>query len=103
MSNQKHDGGTAFPMQDAQAIHAYAAAKVVGITDTVQSDRIYLAARAEAIGGMTLRDYFAGQVIAGLMARAGAPDPIYESKLAYQVADAMLAARAAHQATKEPR
>ena len=55
--------------------------------------------------GMSLRDYFAGQVIAGLMARAGAPDPIYESMLAYQVADAMMAERskpAAHQATKEP-
>jgi len=43
--------------------------------------------------GMTLRDYFAGQVICGLMARAGAPDPGYESRLAYGVADAMLAAR----------
>ena len=51
--------------------------------------------------GMSLRDYFAGQVICGLMARAGAPDPVYESKLAYQVADAMMAERAAHQPTKE--
>lgn len=43
--------------------------------------------------GMSLRDYFAGQVIAGLMARAGTPDPRYESRLAYEMADAMLAAR----------
>ena len=43
--------------------------------------------------GMSLRDYFAGQVICGLMARAGTPDPRYESRLAYEVADAMLAAR----------
>ena len=52
--------------------------------------------------GMTLRDYFAAQVICGLMARAGAPDPRYESRLAYEVADAMLQARSDHQATKEP-
>lgn len=59
MAEQIHDGGTAFPMQDSQAIHAYAAARVDGITDTAERDRVYLAARAEAIGGMSLRDYFA--------------------------------------------
>jgi hypothetical protein len=43
--------------------------------------------------GMTLRDYFAAKAIQGLMARPGAPDPTYESRLAYQVADAMLKER----------
>lgn len=50
---------TAFPMQDPQAIHSYAIAKVEGITDTAERDRAYTQARAEAVGGMTLRDWFA--------------------------------------------
>lgn len=62
MAERINDGGTAFPMQDPQAIHAYAAARVEGITDTDERDRVYLAARAQAVGGMTLRDYFAAHV-----------------------------------------
>ena len=46
--------------------------------------------------GMTLRDWFAGQALAGCMA-AEAPDVIYEeqgvAKRAYRIADAMLSAR----------
>lgn len=56
---KRTDGGTAFPMQDMQAIHAYAAAAVEGVTGTDERDQVYIAARAEAIGGMSLRDYFA--------------------------------------------
>lgn len=52
-------GGTAYPMQDHQAIHAYAAARIVGITDPAEQDRLYMLARAEAVTGMTLRDRFA--------------------------------------------
>ena len=52
-------GGPAFPMQEPQAIHAYAVAAVDGITDPDERDRAYLKARAEAVGGATLRDYFA--------------------------------------------
>ena len=52
-------GGPAFPMQEPQAIHAYAIAAVDGITDPDERDRAYLKARAEAVGGATLRDYFA--------------------------------------------
>lgn len=46
-------------------------------------------------GGMTLRDYFAAKVLAGRSAIPGAIDPDYEGKIAYQLADAMLAARTA--------
>ena len=52
-------GGPAFPMQEPQAVHAYAVAAVDGITDPDERDRAYLKARAEAVGGATLRDHFA--------------------------------------------
>ena len=52
-------GGPAFPMQEPQAIHAYAVSAIDGITDPDERDRAYLKARAEAVGGATLRDYFA--------------------------------------------
>lgn len=59
MSGPIKDGGTAFPMQDPQAIHAYAIGKLEGVSGTDERDRIYMTARSQAIGGMTLRDYFA--------------------------------------------
>lgn len=52
-------GGSAFPMQEPQAIHAYAVAAVDGVTDPDERDRAYLKARGEAVGGMTLRQYAA--------------------------------------------
>lgn len=52
-------GGPAFPMQEPQAIHAFAIAAVDGITDPDERYRAYLKARAEAVGGATLRDHFA--------------------------------------------
>ena len=48
-------GGPAFPMQEPQAIHAYAIAAVDGVTDSEERDRAYLKARAEAVGGATGR------------------------------------------------
>lgn len=58
-------GGTAFPMQDPQAIHAYAASAIQHIPedDTEARDRAYMAARAQAIGGLSVRDYFATNII----------------------------------------
>lgn len=87
---------TAFPMQDPQAIHAYAAAKVEGITDTAERDRVYILARAEAVGGMTLRDWFAGQALQGMLANQHpyqAGDEYMFSRDAFKLADAMLKAR----------
>jgi len=43
--------------------------------------------------GMTLRDWFAGQALAGICAHMGPIDCIPDTKLAYRVADAMIAAR----------
>ena len=51
--------------------------------------------------GMTLRDWFAGQALAGMcghpmaLARTGAKDLSEDARLAYRIADAMLAAREA--------
>ena len=41
-------GGPAVPMQEPQAIHAYAVARLDGITDPDERDRAYLKARGEA-------------------------------------------------------
>ena len=43
--------------------------------------------------GMTLRDYFAGQALVGLMADSPWADPVHKAAYAYNAADAMLAAR----------
>lgn len=91
-------GGPAFPMQEPQAIHAYAIAAVDGITDSEERDRAYLKGRAEAVGGATLRDYFAAKAMQGFLARYGTwtdEDFSGEAAGAYRVADAMLAARKA--------
>lgn len=99
----KENGGTAFPMQDPQAIHAYAQAKTeaANSADVNERDQIYLAARAEAVGGMTLRDYFAAQALAGLCAHAVGPakgrletSAEAHARAAYAYADEMLAERA---------
>jgi hypothetical protein len=101
--NQRDDGGTAFPMQDMQAIHAYASAKVAGVDDTDERDRLYTQARAQAVGGMSLRDYFAARAMAimwdaydkgycGLNGK-DLPNTTVIAQGAYQLADAMLEAR----------
>lgn len=43
--------------------------------------------------GMTLRDWFAGQALAGLIAHASGEDPHKAPSLAFKLADAMLCAR----------
>jgi len=59
--------GPAFPVQDASAWQGH---------------------------GMTLRDYFAAKALQGMCSSlAGAPDPQYDSMMAYKMADAMLKAR----------
>jgi hypothetical protein len=42
--------------------------------------------------GMSLRDYYAGQALAGLAAQVNMPDNDY-ARMAFKIADAMLAAR----------
>lgn len=108
---KRKDGGTAFPMQDPQAIHAYAqAATEAAKHDNVEDrDQTYIAARAEAVSGMSIRDYFAAKALpiaAEQFSRfVDADDPDlgmflgpdgYEhaARTAYALADAMLAERA---------
>lgn len=64
------DGGPAFPMQDPQAIHAWAQAKIeiLGLATTAERDAAYIQARAEAIGGMSLRQHYAGLAMQGFLA-----------------------------------
>ena len=85
-------GGPAFPMQEPQAIHAYAVSAIDGITDPDERDRAYLKARAEAVGGMSLRDYFAAKAMQGLIA-GGSTDRHQIAQAAYIVSDAMINAR----------
>lgn len=95
-----NDGGTAFPMQDPQAIHAYAQGKVAHLpeSDVAERDRVYMAARAQAVGGMTLRDYFAAKAMQGQLASfpSDAEPAEFTARIAvdaYLIADAMLKAR----------
>lgn len=43
--------------------------------------------------GMSLRDWFAGQALAGMMARHGITSPDDVAQASYRIADAMIAAR----------
>lgn len=54
---------------------------------------------SEYLGGMTLRDYFAGRALLGLYSFVRPADPADQAprrfaQIAYEVADAMLAERA---------
>ncbi len=65
--SEKQDGGPAFPIPAVSGIHG---------THT----------------GMSLRDWFAGLVIGGMAARTNTT--VSFAKIAYEIADAMLAERA---------
>lgn len=106
MAEKIETGGSAFPMQDPVAIHAYATARIahMGGEPDEERERAYVAARSEALGGMTLRDYFAAKamqahITASFQALAAQyanyPDVITRTiaKAAYETADAMLKAR----------
>ena len=96
MSGGINTGGTAFPMQDPQAIHAYAAGRIANIPaeQVDERDRAYLAARFEAVGGMTLRDYFAAKALQGLLSDTNVQAPRSEfAAEAYAMADEMLRVR----------
>lgn len=65
----KNDGGPAFPIT------------------------IDLGQSVEFHKGVSVRDYFAGQAVIGLVARPGFVDADYTASFAYKVADAMLKER----------
>ena len=75
MTQSTRDGGPAFP------------AKVHTMTD---GDGV---PHFERMAGMSLRDYFAGQALIGLASGTFADAAHVEAELAYELADAMLAAR----------
>ena len=83
MSTPKNNGGPAFPhMAD---LNGWDPLSLTATTTQITS------------GGMTLRDWFAGQALAGFVARVpyGAfPADFIVASQAYQIADAMLAERA---------
>ena len=76
----------------AYAYNTYAVAAIDGITDHDERDRAYTKARAEAVGGMSLRDYFAAKAMQGLIA-GGSTDRHQIAQAAYIVSDAMINAR----------
>ena len=94
------NGGPAFPMQEPQAIHAYAVTAIDGITDHDERDRAYTKARAEAVGGMSLRDYFAAKAMQAFVRTLCDKDQMQDREagdliatLSYVQADAMIKAR----------
>lgn len=91
----KNDGGTAFPMQDPQAIHAYAIAKVGEPSEenVHTHEKDYLAARAEAVSGLSIRDYFAAKAMQAMLTRECPISTANMATDAYIYADSMIAAR----------
>lgn len=109
--NLKKTGGHAFPTSDVQTAHAIAAAAISGVDDSAERDRVYSDVRAQALQGMSLRDYFAAQCCAAMVSTirddrdydrlrmiAEAHDlgsvSQFFAQEAYKQADAMLAERA---------
>ena len=92
----KPDGGPIHPGADKVKIAA-------AYTELVEALRAQDEARVIAVvqnllaathPGMSLRDYFAGQALAGLCAGSQcAPEPSGICRLAVEIADAMIAAR----------
>lgn len=69
-------------------------------------DLLYDERRTAVHGGMSLRDYFAGQVLMGMLAsKAHSPgfQPEEDAAYCYSLADAMLAARGQQQRKAESR
>jgi hypothetical protein len=96
--NKINNCGLEFPMQDPQTIHEVSIAAVEGIPAYIQS-------RAEAVVGMSLRDYFAAAALPavyaeffrGVIAGEHAFSNVWRDDIAhgaYALADAMLADRA---------
>lgn len=60
MGAQINDGGAAFPQADSHAASELAQVAIAGMTRGDERDATYLRVKAEALRGMTLRDWFAG-------------------------------------------
>jgi hypothetical protein len=97
-AGQVNHGGPAFPVNDQGVAHLVGAAAIDGVTDSAERDRLYVEARARAVSGMTLRDYFAAQFMVRAQSLCETNSGWNEhnaAQCAYAMADAMLKARAA--------
>lgn len=102
----KETGGPAFPCSENGTSHTIAMAAMLQLPETAstdEKDKVYIQTKANAMQGMSLRDYFAAQALQGTLA---SPQIKGNSDLdnwryadfaqfAYSLADAMLAARSA--------
>lgn len=94
------DGGPAFPISDPQSTHATAMAASIHIEDPAERERAYILARAAAVIGMTLRDYFAAHatendIAAYMPAVSVTAGGDLRAEARYLHANAMLKARSA--------
>lgn len=95
-ASQVNNGGPAFPVNDQGVAHLVGAAAIDGVTDSAERDRLYVEARARAVSGMTLRDYFAAQFMVRAQSLCETNSGWHEgtvAQCAYSMADAMIAAR----------
>jgi hypothetical protein len=82
MTTKPKDGGAAYPWQvEVERGNVR--------PDGTTADKL----ERHIFPGMTLRDWFAGQALAGLCSRQSDPGMKHRVTTAYQYADAMLAAR----------
>ena len=84
------DGGPAFPAKRPQKVQ-----KLIGTrAGPLKNEDIYQeVTELVEFPGMSLRDWFAGQALAGWLASGGSVDWDQDAKNAYTAADALLAAR----------
>jgi hypothetical protein len=84
MTDQPKDGGPAFPFNEPMGSYAVPDRFGGATTQTFYQRHI----------GMSLRDWFAGQVLASASALPfGRDDYLHRARVAYEQADAMLAER----------
>lgn len=92
-----NDGGPAFPLANAEALFFAQAAEDCANPNLDGAERTFHEARRAALGGMSLRDYFAAKALGGICAHhdTWGLQTAEIGPMAYDIADAMLKARAA--------
>jgi hypothetical protein len=97
----KETGGPAFPCSENGTSHTIAMAAMLQLSETAsteEKDKVYIQTKANAMQGMSLRDYFAAKYMQGAVAGMLASDHDYPNRenmaqYAYLQADAILDAR----------